>query len=252
MSRIPLGAICAMLILASCTEGNLGDDVALSSATFVRLDLRTLAVTAVAAPQEVETSAGSILLRRIGDEGAFIALTEMTRGQWRTLTGEGSDVWRDELASLPSSLLDSLDGDGMPMTGLPAVHIVRRLSGLSAGQFRLALPESSGWRTACLAGATTRFSWGEGDADEIARAWAVTETVNNSLPLAVGSRQANAWGFYDMHGNAWEMMAPIGEQVEIRGGASDQPVAQCHADLAGSMPASDGHPLVGFRLALVR
>lgn len=118
---------------------------------------------------------------------------------------------------------------------------------------RLVLPSAALWRSACLAGATTRFSWGDGDDVVAVAPWAVTLTGSSaSGPQDVGSRRGNAWGLRDMHGNAWEMVGPVGTDVELLGGAWDQPALQCQVGNASRMPADEPHLLVGFRIVLLR
>ena len=61
------------------------------------------------------------------------------------------------------------------------------------------LPSESEWEYAARAGATTRFSCGDDEncLDAIA-CWDVADTC------PVGSKNANAFGLYDMHSNVWE------------------------------------------------
>ena len=59
------------------------------------------------------------------------------------------------------------------------------------------LPTDAEWEYACRAGTTTEYSWG----NEISTAKA---NYNSSQTVNVGSYEANAWGFHDMHGNLYE------------------------------------------------
>ena len=65
------------------------------------------------------------------------------------------------------------------------------------------LPTESQWEYACRAGTTTRFSWGD----------SITSTNANynygndaNQTLIVGQYASNPWGFFDMHGNVWELV----------------------------------------------
>ena len=70
------------------------------------------------------------------------------------------------------------------------------------------LPTEAEWEYACRAGTTTAFSSGEietGSCDEPnlnGAAWFCGNAGNSSHD--VGTKAANSWGLFDMHGNAWE------------------------------------------------
>jgi alpha-tubulin suppressor-like RCC1 family protein/formylglycine-generating enzyme required for sulfatase activity len=68
----------------------------------------------------------------------------------------------------------------------------------SATGFRL--PTEAEWEYACRAGTTGAFN--NGAASPEAVAWYSANSGANTH--AVGTRAANAWGLYDMHGNVWE------------------------------------------------
>jgi formylglycine-generating enzyme required for sulfatase activity/dienelactone hydrolase len=64
------------------------------------------------------------------------------------------------------------------------------------------LPSESEWEYAARAGAGTRFWWGDDDAAASDRAWYKSNSNGQSHP--VGLKLANAFGLYDMVGNAWQ------------------------------------------------
>jgi formylglycine-generating enzyme required for sulfatase activity len=64
------------------------------------------------------------------------------------------------------------------------------------------LPTESQWEYACRAGTTTMYSWG----DDI-NATRANYNSNIGQTSNVGNYAANAWGFFDMHGNVWEWTA---------------------------------------------
>src|SRR5262249_32677591 len=68
------------------------------------------------------------------------------------------------------------------------------------------LPTEAEWEYACRAGTTTPYHTGLTLTPDDAN-------VANRLgyPRPVGSYRPNAWGLYDMHGNAWELVADMYE-----------------------------------------
>jgi formylglycine-generating enzyme required for sulfatase activity len=62
------------------------------------------------------------------------------------------------------------------------------------------LPTESQWEYACRAGTTTVYSWG----NDINATRANYDDSNIAQTRDVGNYAANAWGFFDMHGNVWE------------------------------------------------
>jgi formylglycine-generating enzyme required for sulfatase activity len=62
------------------------------------------------------------------------------------------------------------------------------------------LPTEAEWEYACRAGTTTRFYWGEQMDDDYA--WWEKNSLEKMQP--VGTKKPNAWGLFDMSGNAQE------------------------------------------------
>jgi formylglycine-generating enzyme required for sulfatase activity len=63
------------------------------------------------------------------------------------------------------------------------------------------LPTEAEWEYACRAGSTTDFNTGKKPTNTQAN---YQTNPTRARIAAVGSFAANAWGLYDMHGNAWE------------------------------------------------
>ena len=62
------------------------------------------------------------------------------------------------------------------------------------------LPTEAQWEYTCRAGTTTTYSYGDSaDGDYM---WSLDNSPNSTQE--VGTKKANPWGFYDMHGNVFE------------------------------------------------
>ncbi|MGD0094371.1 MAG: SUMF1/EgtB/PvdO family nonheme iron enzyme, partial [Planctomycetota bacterium] len=98
----------------------------------------------------------------------------------------------------------------------PAVTVAGETPAVRVWTVRL--PTEAEWEYACRAGTTTRFYTGDGD-DDLCRAGWVS---GNSWAKAhaVGGKEANGWGLYDMHGNVFQWCADWYKEYEV-GPATD-------------------------------
>jgi len=156
--------------------------------------------------------------RRIQVGRTWIAVNELSQRQWQILAGT-----RPWLTVLPVADPSPFLGDDLPAFGLSADLAGQALDRPLADGWLLDLPDADEWERACLAGATSKFAWGDGV--DGAAGWAVCAV---DCPLPVGGRQANAWGLHDLHGNVWELVRD-GATWQVRGGAWDQPVMTARA-----------------------
>lgn len=74
------------------------------------------------------------------------------------------------------------------------------------------LPSELQWSRACMAGATTRYFWGECDSLAAEYSWYTKNSNRNTHPVA--SREPNRFGLYDMVGNVAEWLNEVDSSCE--------------------------------------
>jgi formylglycine-generating enzyme required for sulfatase activity len=201
----------------------------------------------------------------------FLGATAVTQAQWTAVMGHTVSMSSAEEAG------NNRAREEWPVTLMTwenAMEFCRKLTAreqaagaLPAG-YALTLPTEAQREYACRAGATDAYA---GVLDDIA--W--YDKNSGGLKHAVGTKQPNAWGLYDMEGNVWEWCSdwygrypggmatdPTGPAVGepqtvyrmvervVRGGSWDFDARTCRsANRIGEPP--EGHTFeVGFRVAL--
>ena len=138
----------------------------------------------------------------------YLGKYSITQAQWRVVATL-PQIER-ELKSDPSEF----KGNNRPVeqiTWYDAVEYCARLSQLTKRDYRL--PSEAEWEYACRAGTTTPFYFGETITSELANYKAnntyadEAEGQYRKATTPVGQFPPNAYGLYDMHGNAWEWCA---------------------------------------------
>ena len=119
----------------------------------------------------------------------YIMTTEITQGQW----------W-EIMQTNPSMYV----GWDLPVDNVSwemAELFLKRLNALHPGHdYRL--PAEAEWEYACRAGTSTKFYTGEKDADLSNAGWHAGNSGGRTHD--VRQKESNAWGLFDMHGNAYE------------------------------------------------
>lgn len=151
---------------------------------------------------------------------------------------------------------------------IDAVAFCKRLSELpeevKAGRV-YRLPTEAEWEYACRAGRKTALNFGDLSQTGENQVWFSFNSGGQTRP--VGSKNRNAWGLYDMHGNVWEwcndfyseypssrITDPIGPKDGIervfRGGSCGETLTGCRSAKRGRFEPTFKSSFHGFRVAL--
>jgi len=147
----------------------------------------------------------------------YMGKTEITQAQWLAVM----QSWPSDKYN-PNTFSQYGLGDNYPAYFISWDHcqnFIAALNKLGQGAFRL--PSEAEWEYACRAGTTTRFYFGDSDADDC---WIECDDCaagvlpgnrtdymwycGNNSPEGtklVGQLIPNDFGLYDMHGNVWEL-----------------------------------------------
>ena len=132
----------------------------------------------------------------------YLGTYEVTQAEYQKVMGENPSSFKG--ATRPVEWV----------SWFQAAEFCRKLSAREGRTYRL--PTEAEWEYACRAGTTTRFYWGDSDAESVMKDYCWYEKNANPLnwtePHAakrgtqpVGQKRPNPWGLYDMSGNVWEL-----------------------------------------------
>ena len=208
-------------------------------------------------------------------EDFYMSIYEITQEQWLALKAPAFDpltcgqfrdndnpsVWWDDCQRPVESVTwdDLMGPDGY----------ISRLN--DEGQGTYSLPTEAQWEYACRAGTTSGFSNGTDPAVTDDSPDANLDPIgwyrsNTAQPQPTGTRAANAWGLYDMHGNVSEWCKDIyglydaGAQVDptgpetgdnraVRGGGWHDTSVICRSAWRRDLDPSTANGEIGFRVA---
>ncbi|MDD4964789.1 MAG: formylglycine-generating enzyme family protein [Gallionella sp.] len=194
-------------------------------------------------PDMVYLPAGTVTVQEKGGDKVCTVLFpafqigkyEVTNQQWRAVMG-------GNLRAGECDLCAAMVGDAEKVA-----EFIQRLNAKTGKHYRL--PTQVEWQYACFAGKATAYCGGN---DAFAVAWS-RENSDLEFTHAVGMKLPNAWGIYDMSGNADELIQEKSPQVSEEG-HNDM---ACGGSVEGASPNcgevtynfADRRNPVGFRLA---
>ena len=149
--------------------------------------ISTAALLAAFLLPAAHTEGTDIPMVRIPGKNYEMGKTEVTQGQWKAVMGENP------------SFFDKC-GDNCPVERVSwddAQKYIQKLNAKTGKQYRL--PSEDEWEYACHGDSQSEYCGG-GNVDAVA--W--YEDNSKEKTHAVGFKQANGYGLYDMSGNVWE------------------------------------------------
>ena len=184
----------------------------------------------------------------------WLGETEVTQAQYAAVMGENSSYFKGP--DLPMEQVSWEDA----MAFCHKLNERERAAGRLPAGYAYKLPAEAQWEYACRAGTSGDYA---GDLD--AMAWYAKNAEDKTHP--VGTKQANAWGLYDMHGNIrewcldWYGSYPGGSVTDYagpasgtqrvsRGGNWHRPAEACSSSNRGYRSQGRRDDLHGFRIAL--
>ncbi len=190
----------------------------------------------------------------VGMTSFWIAVFELTQGQWASLTGDpANQPWRQ--VGPPEITGSTAGGFNYPVFGLTENDLAATVSTWNTAHpaSTIAIPTADQWEYACRGPTTTLFFWGDSLAAATAGSFAVVRetTRGATAPQAVGgNRFSNGFGLWDMSGNVREWVTTSG-LPELRGGGWSDNLLRCRsANRIKSVDQAFHHALSGARLVL--
>jgi formylglycine-generating enzyme required for sulfatase activity len=181
----------------------------------------------------------------------YLGIHEVTQGQWEAVMGNNPSQFKGD-ANRP---VETVSWEEVQ-------QFIDKLNTREGGT-KYRLPTEAEWEYAARAGSKTAYSFGDDNSQLDKYAWFEGNAGKTTHPT--GTRQPNAWGLYDMHGNVWEWVQdwydkytvePVtdpqgptsGSRRVLRGGSWITDAGNCRSASRNNDAPSGRSLRVGFRL----
>ena len=199
-----------------------------------------------------EYKTDKIVLRRIDKPSGmyYAGVFKVTEAQWdRVMGGSSTSTKPKSYVSYNEIRGDVGTYDWPNSNAVNPMSFMGRLR-QKTGLATLDLPSEDEWVYAARAGVTTTWLCGDSEAGLGDYAWYSANSDGGTH--AVGTRRANAWGLYDVHGNVWEWClnrySSFYDRRVLRGGSYYGGASRCAFSFRNDSPPSYNYGDYGFRL----
>ncbi|MBR1871166.1 MAG: SUMF1/EgtB/PvdO family nonheme iron enzyme [Kiritimatiellae bacterium] len=146
----------------------------------------------------------------------YLTIFPVTEGQYRRIMGDTS--YADTNLPVVNLSWNTIRGSAGVMADPTSTCVFVKLKArLEANGFDSGagfdLPTESMWEVAARAGVLTRYIWGD-----TTTGWEAYTTASNNSKASrqvPGLLRPNAWGFYDMIGNVWDITRDLGRNTDL-------------------------------------
>ena len=194
----------------------------------------------------------------------YMGLYEVTQKQWELVMGSNPSYFSGEAKPVEQVSYDIIRGssEGAKWPTSNSVDSDSFLGKLrEKTKLEFDLPTEAQWEYTCRAGTTTTYSYGDSENGDYM--W-YSDNLSDGTK-EVGTKKANPWGFYDMHGNVWEWCLdwygsslsdgedPVGSSSGsyrvLRGGSWNYDASDCTSSSRDNSDPSDNSGINGFRIS---
>ncbi|MEI7436479.1 MAG: SUMF1/EgtB/PvdO family nonheme iron enzyme [bacterium] len=186
--------------------------------------------------------------RVIPMQGFWIGKYEVTQDQWVTLMGKNPARFKGG-----QNPVDGVSWDEAREFCGKLETLMNTLSATNQEtRLKVRLPSEREWEYACRAGEKAKFNTGGNDEkDLMAAGWYEKNGGGTTHP--VGTKQPNAWGLCDMHGNVAEWcdnrMGTSSHRV-VKGGSYDSAAEECAVSVRDDRRQGRRDRTVGVRIVV--
>lgn len=197
----------------------------------------------------------------------FLGQTEVTQRQWQQIMGTTPWQGKSDVKSGPEFAATYVKwNDALAFCN--KLTLQDQQSGLLPSGWAYTFPTEAQWEFACRAGTSTKFSFGDDEAQLGKYAWFNSNALDvDQYTRIVGQKQPNAYGLYDMHGNVWEWCHdwyhntltggtdpdPTSASTfrVVRGGGWNSQGRQCSSSFRSDFSPDDAGKDLGFRVVAI-